>query len=114
MTGTLTYNHGAKPEWRARWKVTLCHSALILKRRFQMQSAAGGTRTRTGFPPADFKSAASAISPQRLRKPRMYRNRLFMGSASMTCRSVKLTNIQPSPFSLISGLLPSGGLLLTQ
>ena len=39
-----------------------------------LQSAAGGTRTRTGFPPADFKSAASAISPQRHRESRMYPN----------------------------------------
>ena len=73
-----------------------------------MQSAAGGTRTRTGFPPADFKSAASAISPQRLCKQRMYLNHLSMGSASRRLRWTNLANYLPKHFSLFPVSSPVG------
>lgn len=60
---------------------------------FQKRSAAGGTRTRTGFPPADFKSAASAISPQRHREPRMYLNHPKKGSGNGKHRIACLASI---------------------
>jgi hypothetical protein len=37
---------------------------LILHKAFDFIGADGGTRTRTGLPPRDFKSLASTISPR--------------------------------------------------